>query len=262
MSVMYGAGMTDSSSKAEGETLDPARLRIGDLPTISFARLWHVGSLDVADKRTGSQEGACLSVSRSPGAWREIGEGLVSGPCHVAAAGDLSMLDAHALDAETRAAVLGWGVAAGLCALVDLWTMSWFDDELDDTVSSTFATQQEAEEEAEENDGAEVAKVREHASTPSLDALVLADGPSFGDATLLDMLLPLWTQTLTDLDGVWWDETFDPLAYSAPRGGLLRSRLHKVAWSPCGNEPYDPCDAMDDEDEDDDATDATMAEAA
>jgi hypothetical protein len=224
-----------------------------ELPTISFPRLWHVGSLDVTHKRPGSYEGACLSVSRCPGAWREIGEGLVTGDCWVADTSHVAFLDARGMDEAQTAAVLAWGVAEGLCEPATLWRTSQWDDELEDTVHQTFDSRDEAVDEMgldeDEDPEDRIEEVHEHRSTPRLDLLALAHGPSAGDASVVDLLLPLWAWASTDLVGVWWDDRFDPVVYSAPRGGVLPARMDRLTFTPEAHEPYEPCDAEEDEDE-------------
>ena len=225
-----------------------------DLPTISFPRLWHVGTLDLSHTRPGSYEGACLSVSRCPGAWREIGEGMVSGDCWVADTSHVTFLDAREMNDDQRAAVLAWGVAEGLCEPTTLWTTSSYDDELEDTVTQTFATRDEAVDEMdldEEKDADErLEEVQGHRSTPLLDLLALAHGPTFGDPCVIDLLLPLWAWAATDLVGVWWDDRFDPVVYSAPRGGVLPARMDRLTFTPAPYEPYEPYEPGDDEDAD------------
>lgn len=222
------------------------------LPTVVFDRLWHVGTFDLAAKRPGSLEGACLSVSRCPAAWREISDGLVTGGCWVADARGIQLLDAHALDPQTRTAILEWGVAEGLAERATMWRASRFDEELDDTVSFMLADRIDAIAELgldEEDDdyeariAASLAEVTEHRSTPALDMMTLSRGRSMGDGNLVDLLLPLWTWAATDLTGVWWADRFDPLAYSAPRGGLIPARMDRLKFERSDDEPYDADDA-------------------
>lgn len=230
------------------------------LPTVSFPRLWHVGSLRMTDKGPGSLEGACLSVSRCPGAWREISDGHVGGSCWVAESGHAPFLDAHALTQEQKAAVLAWGVQEGLAEPSVLWRVSRYDDELEDTISFTMATRQEAidemdvdeddEDDAERIDE-ELEEVHEHRSTQRLIDLSLHQREALGDSNVLDLLLPLWTWDRTDLVGVWWADRFDPACYSAPRGGVLPARIDRLKFRPSVSEPYDEDEASE-EDEDTD----------
>lgn len=229
--------MTDETRKADES-----------LPTVSFPRLWHVGTFDPALKRPGSLEGACLSVSRHPAAWREISDGHVSGDCWSAEASTVPLLDAHGLDAPMRAAVLAWGASKDLCEPATAWRAEWWDDELNAPVHCLLPSRIEALEEARNHDDEAdegVVEVHGHRSTPKLDALALARRPTLGEDDVVDLLLPLWTEALTDLAGVWWSDRHDPLAWSAPRGGILPARLDRLAFAPCEDEPYDDSDHED-----------------
>lgn len=221
------------------------------LPTVLFDRLWHVGTLDPAHKRSGSLEGACVSVSRCPAAWREISDGHVTGDCWVADASSVELLDAHGLDDGRRAAVLAWGVAEGLCEPVSLWRVEWWDDELDQPVTMLLPDRRQALEESRDHndDDESVVEVREHRSTLLLETTSLSGQPLLGDDLVHDMLLPLWTWANTDLAGVWWDDRFDPIRYSAPRGGILPARLDRLHFVRTEHEPYDESDASEDEED-------------
>lgn len=226
------------------------------LPITTFPTLWHVGTLDRADKRRGSYEGACLSVSRHPAAWREISDGFVSGPCWKADGSRVRLLDALALDQATRESILAWGVSKGLAERTTLWRLTSFDDELDEEVSSTFEDKDDAvceldldEEDPDYDDrvAEAVKEIREHRSTPALLEAVMDDRTLTGDRTVLDALLPLWVEQETDLHGVWWSERHDPLAYSAPRGGIVPSRVDTSIFSPTEVEPWEDADHEDGE---------------
>lgn len=227
------------------------------VPTVTFPRLWHVGNLVVEMKRRGSLEGACLSVSRHPAAWREISDGLVNGPCWSIDASRMPMLDALALDDALKDLIMAWGVEEGLAVPAILWRASHFDDELDDVVTMTFDDRNDAicQLDLDEEDPAyderiaqDVEEIREHRSTALLNERTRYDGELLGDRNVLDMLLPLWAEANTELHGVWWNERLDPPAYSAPRGGMIPARVDASAFHPTVIEPYDESDHENEDD--------------
>lgn len=228
-----------------------------DLPTTEFPMLWHVGELDPGLKRRGSLEGSCLSVSRHPGAWREISDGLVSGRCWSMAGCGVRMLDAIALDDHHRASIIRWGISKGLCVPATMWRTSRYDDELDDVMTMTLLDRNDAiceldldeeDPEYERRIRESVEEIHEHRSTPLLCESTHHDGEVLGDRSVLDMLMPLWVESETDLQGVWWRERLDPMAYSAPRGGLIPSRIDIGLFEPTTIEPYDDSDHEDGDD--------------
>lgn len=223
------------------------------LPITTFPTLWHVGTLDPADKRRGSYEGPCLSVSRHPAAWREISDGFVSGPCWKAGGSGIRMLNALSLDTNQKETILAWGVERGYAERATLWRITRFDDELDEEVSSTFESRDDAvleldlDEDDEDRIAESIEEVDEHRSTPLLLEEVLDDRTLTGDRSVLDALLPLWVERETDLHGVWWQERHDPLAYSAPRGGIVPSRVDLTIFLPTDVEPWEDADHEDGE---------------
>jgi hypothetical protein len=223
------------------------------LPITTFPTLWHVGTLDPADKKRGSYEGPCLSVSRHQAAWREISDGFVSGPCWKADGSGIRMLNALSLDTNQKETILAWGVERGYAERATLWRITRFDDELDEEVSSTFESRDDAvleldlDEDDEDRIAESIEEVDEHRSTPLLLEEVLDDRTLTGDRSVLDALLPLWVERETDLHGVWWQERHDPLAYSAPRGGIVPSRVDLTIFLPTDVEPWEDADHEDGE---------------
>lgn len=185
------------------------------LPTIHLPTVYHVGSLNPADKRPNSYEGAGLSVSIHPDEWRQIARGSVSGDCWRLDKPDALFLDAHALGRIRRRQILTWAENAGLATPAFLWRWTYWDDELDGDVTFTFGSLKAARHEREDSRSGTIRRSHGHRSTEKLLALTLQDRPSFD---VLGLVLPLWTREVAKLDGVWWSDRLDPACYSAPRG--------------------------------------------
>lgn len=198
----------------------------GALPTLTLSRLWHVGDLVAGAKRRGSYEGAGLSVSLHPAAWRMIARGHVAGTTWEMRRPGARFLDALALTDAQRDDILARGIADEHVRKATIWRWTYFDDELDEEVHQEFASEAEAKLESGLDDGEEavVVGIPGHASTPELDTLCLQDSPTIGTRATLDLLLPLHAEAL-GLDGVWWSERLDPTSLSAPRGVIPASRL-------------------------------------
>lgn len=222
-------------------------------PLLSIDMVRHVGDMDPASKRTGSYEGAGLSVSLHPRAWRTIARGLVSGRTWTLRRQGGRFLDAHALRPAMRRAILAWGVAQGYCSLVPLWRFSYYDDELESRVSQTFASLAEAKDESYDGEMGRVRRISGHASTPLLDQAAMQGSPSFGDRSVLDLLLPIWAGREHGLDGVWWSDRLSVVTHSAPRGVILTDAL--ASWSVEESEQDEDADDDDDHSDDDEAED-------
>lgn len=219
------------------------------LPTVEFPCLWHVGTLDPSQKRRGSYEGAGLSLSRHPGAWRLIARGLVSGPCWRTEAKGRRLLDAHALDEEHRAAILGWARTEGLCLARTMWRHARWDDEIETEIVQIHASLEDAREEADWNGEPDeeigISEIHEHLGTSKLMEAVMTDNALMGDHAVIEAVLPLWIQTLPDIDGVWWEDRLDVLAYSAPRGCIPADKIAQWEFTPTDFEPEDESDLID-----------------
>ena len=215
------------------------RSTINDLPVIAFTKLWHLGTMNSNDKRPGSMEGACLSVSNCPESWRIVSDGMVDGDLWLADGSEQPFLDALALNDATKNAILEWGREEGLCERVELWKVQTYDQEAGENRTIYTETKLDAEcelnldeedPEYEQRFNESARLVLEHVPTDLLNQITFTGVKLYGDSQTIDMLLPLWTWANTDLCGVWWNETHDPYAYSAPRGGILPARLNRLEF--------------------------------
>jgi hypothetical protein len=81
-------------------------MRITEILTESSAvtlkKLYHVGSLNVENKRDHSYEGAGLSVSTHPDAWRKIARGHVTGDTYQAVKPNNKFLNANRLSKNDK----------------------------------------------------------------------------------------------------------------------------------------------------------------
>lgn len=113
-------------------------LSVRPLPTRTFRRLYHVGSMDIAQKRRGSMEGAGLSVSVNPDEWRRIGRGIVSGELWEGTRADNRFLNSHRMNRTHRQMIADWGVQNGYVVSASVWRVTWHDDELGGNVHQDF----------------------------------------------------------------------------------------------------------------------------
>lgn len=193
------------------------------LPSRSFKTLWHVGTLDPTQKGQGSYEGAGLSVSLHPDAWRRIARGQVGGETWQLTKADNRFLDAHRLSEPQRAMIEDWAVAQGHAERSTVYRVRHFDDELDSEVYSDFPSRERAEAEAEAyEDDAQVEEIPgQLTATAKLRA---ATRNPNAVTNVFDLILSLYAEE-HGYDGVWWNDRLDPSRYSAPRGVIVPSKL-------------------------------------
>jgi hypothetical protein len=189
------------------------------LPERSFRVLWHVGTLNASDKRTGSHEGSGLSVSLHPEEWRLIARGHVTGPTWRCTKPGNRFIDAHRLNDDQRHAVEEWAIHKGLGTRSTTYRIARYDDELDHEYYLPFRSIGEAE--AEAADGDEIEEVPgDFIGTHSLHQRT----KSSSLALSFDLALTAFAED-HGYDGVWWDDRLDVTGFSAPRGVVVPSRV-------------------------------------
>ena len=206
-------------------------------PLRRLERVWHVGTVNAADKGSTSQEGSGLSVSLHPTDWRVIAR--LNGSVHELTRKEGSFLDFHKMTKAAREELLDWARRAGWIALERRWKVTWLDPEDEGARWCLFDTQARAEAEAEflnEDEGAKATAERELVPvlTAEADSRV---GFCLDPLLALDIAVTFWVEDeLPDVDGVWWNDRLEPLALSAPRGVILKPRLNRWQVRPKGIE--------------------------
>lgn len=202
--------------------------------------LVHIGTMSPHDKgiRGDSYEGHGLSVSTCPEAWESIAK--LGGQPWWALESNFTVgpqfLDLLATSAESRATMVAWAVEKGFVTRCAGAKLSWYDADHDETVFTTFenphSAQLEFEAMTEEYDG-------EPGNAPVLESY---DGWKLTSAGLAavartradlnetpTMAAILYCESETDLDGVYWGDTLDVHALSAPRAVIFPGRLADFA---------------------------------
>lgn len=216
------------------------------VPVLEIPAVFHIGTLDQSLRgkhhRT-SQEGAGLSVSLCPEGWVGIAS-LGGSPLHELSRDGALFLDVLGMDDATRNGLASWAEERGLARREARWLAWRWDDEDERWRGMVCHTREEALGELEDDlDGddpdEERLRVAEEDGGPPGGSL-LSEEPALvlteegdrrahgfgrsGDAT--DMVAMFFAEDvlraeLPDLVGVWWRETYDPVALSAPRGAIL-----------------------------------------
>lgn len=196
-----------------------------DLPTRSFLRLYHVGTMNPRDKQPNSLKGAGLSVSEVSESWRRITE-LGNAPVFRLKRAGNAFLDARKLtDRETRV-IEDWGIHSGLIKRTKIYRVQYFDDEWGSTLYSEYTDKREAECEAEDY-GVKVKTINGYIGTDGF--MRVTRTTQIDPITTLPLLLTIYAETETLLDGVFWNDTLNESYYSAPKAVIMPSRV--PAWT-------------------------------
>lgn len=200
------------------------------MQTISFSKLYHVGTLRLSDKAqvfSQSQEGHGLSVSEHPQAWIAIAR-LGGLPTWQLTRVGNQFLDYHALTEGNRQSILEWAISTGLVSMQVRWRASYFDDELGEDLQVIEQSKASAlaelgcEDESELDEGQTIDEVLIPVATESL-AAYLHFRPA--EMWVPDMIAVAYADQVLQLDGVFWNDTLAPANLSAPRAVILPEKL-------------------------------------
>lgn len=192
---------------------DPARYQTDMYPEYSIREAAHIGTFDRADKTEDSYEGNGVSVSVHPDDWAEIAR--LPDPVWTLTNDNgkpFSMVDAHRLD---EGLVSGYATRNGYATETVAWTVPIVDENGEDAGQFTVLDHDEAVYEA---DGATPARTSALVAT---EKLARRTGATPGTVAYPEHLTVVWAEDRTDADGVWWDDTHDPVNLSAPRGTIF-----------------------------------------
>lgn len=192
----------------------------------TFETLYHVGTMNTAHKGKGSYEGSGLSVSLHPEEWRRIAR-LGGAPIHKLTKENNQFLDYYESMKEQgfEQKVIEWGVENGYIESATVYCVENYDEEFDRVVMGSYMDQKAAEDEYEAYEECDLTKMYArdwYVTLPKLDKRILAYGKSVLNISLL---MTVYVEDQTDLDGIWWEEELDVFSYSAPRGVIVPSKI-------------------------------------
>jgi len=196
---------------------------ITSMPLYYVADVWHVGSFDAADKNThgSSQEGTGLSVSECPDDWCSIVKLGGHPTWHLTRPG-AAFLDYHEMTQVHRNAIIEWGIAKGYLEMRSKFKLSYLDSEYDETRFQLLDSREDAETEAADLEDASIEEVSVPDATEAMSARLRFKADAIAAE---DFVATFYVEDETDLDGVWWHDTYDPASLSAPRGVIVLRAL-------------------------------------
>lgn len=226
-------GPLEPSPKFKRKMVKEAVL-FGEFPTRTFKKLWHVGSMNAGDKRQDSYEGAGLSVSLHPAAWRRIARGHVGGDTWEMTKSGNRFLDYHKIGKRRWGVIRQWATENGWAEAKTQYEVSWYDDEMEQRVGFVFDTRKEAEAESdpEYNEDIRIKEIPTGLTgTQQLATRCHQRGPT---SSPQELLASVYAEDVLGLDGVWWQDVFDPSNLSAPRGVIVPSKVSTWAYTKIG----------------------------
>jgi|SRR5579862_2981691 len=193
------------------------------LPIVRFDRAYHYGTFDIAHKRKASYEGACLSASHCPQAWKRIAK-LGGLPLFELDTASLRFLDLYAIREGAKAVLLGLAVELGLLQRVTMWRYRYYDDEYERWYIREFTDRAEVQEEAAPMH----ARVRSRAGYRTTRRLTRLSGHRAEDGDLAETFGLMALAQLCGLHGAWWNDPLDDARGRAPAVGLFASTIAHI----------------------------------
>ncbi|NTF23549.1 hypothetical protein G6L37_34830 [Agrobacterium rubi] len=199
-------------------------MNTADLPTVLIPEVAHVGSLDVSRQKSGSYEGRCLSVSQVPSSWARIAR---LGDSGFILSGRGCFIDALELTESQRTDVIDWAVTEGLLELRQIVRLHIFDCETELWDYSDFPSMEMAMGETEflEEEDFRMEEMPAHIATVELAIPAGHDLKHMDSSMSFDLALIEFASRDAAIDGIWWNEHYDPSSLSAPRGGIFPDRI-------------------------------------
>jgi hypothetical protein len=199
------------------------------VPTRSFPKLFHVGTLNIADKQRGSYEGAGLSVSLHPEEWMQIAR--IGGPIWKCVRPGNRFIDFYRLRKAHKTMIADWAIEHGWATRTSLWRVYFFDVDMEERRYFEFTDPDEAQQEADD--------LETQGQQPQPPTIKEVKGGLMGTPTLYDRMMQrtsesvgvgdfvaiVYAEDVLKIDGVWFNERLDPYALSAPRGVIVPSMV-------------------------------------
>ena len=197
-------------------------------PTRSFPKLFHVGTLKIADKRRGSYEGAGLSVSLHPRTWMQIAR--IAGTVWQCTRAGNRFLNFYRMTKAQKALIGDWAIQQGLAQRMTVWRVYFWDEEAEEKRYFDFIDQKEAQNEFDDlkhGQGDETATIKRIPGslmgTSAMHQRMMQDRPDPADA--VEHAAIAYAEDVLKIDGVWFNERLDPDSLSAPRGVIVPSMV-------------------------------------
>lgn len=195
-------------------------------PTVvEFDSVFHVGTLDASQKGASygrSYEGSGLSISLHPDDWQQIAR--LSGPVWQIDTSSLRFMSRHELNEAQTATAVAWAASEGLVEIRDMWLYSTGENDNGDPTFAYAATREEALDELayfEDDSEPELRRV-----PVATELLAERTGQQFHpDEDVTDDALIVFAEQHLDVDGLWWEDDYDPDVLSCPRGVIFAGKV-------------------------------------
>lgn len=200
------------------------------LPIFTIDKLYHVGNLNPKEKQSFSNEGQCLSASVCPFAWISITR--KNGQYHELGKTNAKFLDILQLknNSSLEKRLLKFGKEEGLIEYAKIYEYHFYSGDLDEDMT------QRALKKENEWDDDDIVEKMDWIGTALLAEKTGHDQKYIDAKDPRDLLAICYAEHLSinkkyDLDGIFFDHEYDPIALSAPSFGIFPHRLKEFSTS-------------------------------
>lgn len=214
-----------------------------NIPIRTFKEIYHIGNMNIENKKEYSLEGQTLSVSMHPDEWGRIAQ-LGSDTCYAISHNKgLNLVDIYQFMDKYKTEIIHWAIENELAEMKDTFSIL-LSDEDDSIMKMTFDNLEDALQELDDGDeyvlshsykesvvlfenGEPVVFVEEQ---PVLTQDCIQKNRLQSSTNALDNLAVLYLEEhkSSNIHGVWWNDRLDVLRYSAPRGGIFLDILPEL----------------------------------
>lgn len=191
---------------------------------IKLDTVFHVGLLDYNKKNRFSYEGDTLSVSQCPKTWSSLAR--TQGKNNLLYKENASYVDYYQFIRENKLHIINHGLEYNQIIEKDVFSYSYFDDEMDTEVTIEALSKEDIFEEHSMIDDSDLNYERKFVlSNHGMDFFPYS---KFDRLDITPVVLDYIKQEFSEdknIVGVWWNDIFDPSRYSAPRGAIFNHKL-------------------------------------
>lgn len=192
-----------------------------DLKLISFEEVFHTGTLDKSNKSPTSLEGTNgISISNNASAWNKV-NASIKGDTFKFTKDSNVFLNVNSLSDKTKKLINEWAVDNCYFEKISKYKHEYYDEDLDVDNIIEFDSLDEA---LVEYDIEELTKFYTHKETDKFSNIV-GDNNKWNT----ELILSVYANEMTELDGIFWDEPLNIEEYSAPRGTIFEDKIS--SWS-------------------------------
>jgi len=193
------------------------------LPTITFSKgeLFHIGKMDKSLKRNDSLEGAGISVSTQPDAWRGIAH--LQGDVFSVHKNGNKFINAHLLSTQQVTQIQNWAIEDNLIEPSTIYRYTFTDEDGEEMYTDSVSKDELINDWEPSED--EITVI-DSGIKPTDKLKQLSMNANLDATDVISYVIPLYAEYI-NYDGVWWDDVLDVHAYSAPRGVITPSKINE-----------------------------------